>query len=182
MKIRLRKNFQHYLAKATFRERMLIFLLSVFALLVWTYSCLQQTNTLCAHWKTLKEKIKKQAVWLQNGSRVQKNIAKILSKTTPKQTLSCTAFSNEVEALIRAQKITYSIDSPHTNREALFDTHTLQLHCENATIENLIEWEKAIANKIPYGSIEKILLHANEQNPKLLEVECSLNAIQIKDL
>ena len=180
MKIPFPKIFQKFSAKPTFRKRVLVSLFIFFLLFGWMYSCLQQTHTLCADWKILKKEAKEQGYWIHQHSTIQDNVDKFLSKTYPEQMLSSAAFTEEVENLVHDAKITCSIDSPDTHREGFFDEHALSLHCENATIEDLIEFEKNFARKIPCGLMEKIELHANEQNPKLLEAECSLKALQIR--
>ncbi|MBP5191368.1 MAG: hypothetical protein J6Z25_02235 [Opitutales bacterium] len=159
---------------------MLVSLLIFFLLFGWMYSCLQQIHTLCSDWKILKKEAKEQGYWINQHSTIQDNVDKFLSKTYPEQMLSSAAFTEEVENLVHDAKITCSIDSPDTHREGFFDEHALSLHCENATLEDLIEFEKNFARKIPYSFMEKIELHANEQNPKLLEAECSLKALQIR--
>ena len=104
----------------------------------------------------------------------------MLSSIDPAKSLSGAAFSGEVETLIRPYKASYSMDSPSTRREDMFDAHTLQLHCENITMEDLIAFERSVYGRKPYLSLEKIKFRANAFDPQKLETECSFNALQLK--
>ena len=126
------------LSKRNGREKFLIFMLLSVVAFFWISNCVQQATGLLEDWQTVSKKTEKQLFWIKNKETVHGNLEKVLSSIDPAKSLSGAAFSGEVETLIRPYKASYSMDSPSTRREDMFDAHTLQLHCENITMEDLI--------------------------------------------
>ena len=168
------------LKKRNGREKFLIFMLLSVLAFFWISNCVQQATSLLEDWQAVAKKTEKQLFWIKNKETVHGNLEKVLSSIDPAKSLSGAAFSGEIETLIRPYKAGYSMDSPSTRREDMFDAHTLQLHCENITMEDLIAFEKGIYGRKPYLSLEKIKLRANAFDPQKLEAECSFNALQLK--
>ena len=168
------------LSKRNGREKFLIFMLLSVVAFFWISSCVQQGTSLLEDWQAVSKKTEKQLFWIKNKETVHGNLEKVLSSIDPAKSLSGAAFSGEVETLICPYKVSYSMDSPSTRREDMFDAHTLQLHCENITMEDLIAFEKGVYGRKPYLSLEKIKLRANAFDPQKLEAECSFNALQLK--
>ena len=168
--------------KCNGREKFLIFVLLSVAASFWLTGCIQQAVTLTEDWRTVAKKTEKQLFWVKNEETVQGNLEKVLSSIDPAKSLSGAAFSGEIEILIRPYKASYSMDSPSTRKEDMFDAHTLQLHCENITMEDLIAFERGIYARKPYLSLEKIKLRANAFNSQMLEAECSFTALQLKQV
>lgn len=166
----------------SYREKFLFLLFSVFALIIWFMSCVRQSQALKQNWRLVNAKIKNHRFWIKNGTIVQSNLDKVLEVMDPKKTLSGSSFAGEVEKIIRNYHINYSMTSPRTRQGEIFNAHTSQLHCEHANLETLIAFEKEIYAKKPYLSLEKIKLHANTFNPEMLEADCTLSALQLKDV
>lgn len=169
-----------FLKKRNGREKLLIFMLLSVVAFFWLSNCVQQALELSEDWQSVAQKTEKQSFWIKNKNTIHDNLEKVLSSIDPAKSLSGAAFSGEIETLIRPYKASYSMDSPSTRREDMFDAHTVQLHCENITMEDLIAFEKGVYARKPYLSLEKIKLRANAFDPQKLEAECSFNALQLK--
>lgn len=165
-----------------YREKFFPFLFVLFLSLLWVSSCFKQTRSLFQDWKFNNAKIKNHRFWIRNKSIVEANLEKVLNVMDPQKTLSGATFAGEVEDIIRGYGLNYSMSSPRTRNSDIFDIHTLQLHCENAKLADLIKLEEAIYQKKPYLSLEKVKLHGNLFNPELLEVDFSLCSLQLKDI
>jgi hypothetical protein len=165
-----------------YREKVLPFIFVLFLSLFWVSGCFKQTRTLFQNWKFTNAKIKNHRFWIRNKSIIETNLEKVLEVMDPQKTFSGATFAGEVENVIRNYDLNYSMSSPRTRNSDIFDIHTLQLHCENAKLEDLIKLEESIYQKKPYLSLEKIKLHGNLFNPELLEVDFSLCSLQLKDI
>ncbi len=176
------KSLHNRFLKLNYREKFLLLLFTVSFMLVWLSSCCHQTKTLIQNWKLVSAKLKNLNFWIKNESIINANLDKMLDIMDPKKTLSGATFAGEVENIIRVYDLNYSMTSPRTRRGDIFNAHTLQLHCENASMDALIRFEEDVYAKKPYLSLEKVKLHANLFNPELLEVDFSLSALQLKDI
>lgn len=165
-----------------YREKFFPFVFVLFLSLIWISSCFNQTRSLFNDWKFTNAKIKNFRFWIKNKPIVEANLEKVLNVMNPQKTLSGATFAGEVESVIRGYGLNYSMSSPRTRSSDIFDIHTLQLHCENAKLADLIKLEEAIYQKKPYLSLEKVKLHGNLFNPELLEVDFSLCSLQLKDI
>lgn len=168
--------------KLNYREKFLLLLFTSTLTFIWFMSACQQTKTLVQNWHTINTKIKQDRFWIRNESIVKANLRKVLDVMDPGKTLSGAAFSGEVENIIRAFNLNYSITSPKTHQGEIFNSHSLQLHCTGASIGDLITVEEAIYAKKPYLNLEKVKIHANSFNPEQLEVDFSLSALQLQDI
>ena len=176
----------YYIIKAriqnfNYREKSLLLCFMSFLMLFWLSGCFKQLKTLSNELKFTNAKIKNNQFWIKNKSVIEENLKKVLSIMDPEKTFSGAAFSGEVENVIRAYDLNYSMTSPRTRQGDIFDAHTLQLHCENASLSKLIQFEESIYQKKPYISLEKIKMHANLFNPDLLEIDFTLKALELKD-
>ena len=176
------ERFSHRFESLTCREKLLLLAFASILTLFWLSACMKQTKVLSQNWKLVNSKIKNYRFWLGNKVVVQKNLDKILEVMDPEKTFSDASFAGEVENIVRCYNMNYSMTSPHTHHGEIFDAHTLQLRCENAAVQDLISLEKAIYAKKPYLTIEKIKIHTNLFNPELLEADCTLSALQLKDV
>ena len=165
-----------------YREKVFPFIFVLFLSLIWLSGCLKQTRNLFQDWKFTSAKIKNHRFWIRNKSIIEANLEKVLNVMDPQKTLSGATFAGEVENIIRGYGLSYSMSSPRTRNSDIFDIHTLQLHCENAKLVDLIKLEEAVYQKKPYLSLEKVKLHGNLFNPELLEVDFSLCSLQLKDI
>lgn len=165
-----------------YREKALLLSFMLFLTLFWLSGCFKQLRHLSQELKFVNAKIKNNQFWIKNKSVIEKNLEKVLSIMDPEKTFSGAAFSGEVENVIRTYDLNYSMTSPRTRQGDIFDVHTLQLHCENANLAKLIQFEESIYQKKPYISLEKIKMHANLFNPDLLEVDFTLKALELKDI
>ena len=165
-----------------YREKVLLLLFMFLTTLLWISGCLKQTKSLFQELKFVNAKLKNNQFWIKNKPVIEKNLEKVLEIMDPEKTFSGAAFSGEVENVIRAYDLNYSMTSPRTHQGDIFDVHTLQLHCENANLTKLIQVEESVYEKKPYISLEKIKLHANLFNPEVLEVDFTLKALELKDI
>lgn len=165
-----------------YREKVWLLLLMLFIALFWLSGCFKQMKSLSQELKFVNAKLKNNQFWMKNKPVIEQNLEKVLGIMDPEKTFSGAAFSGEVENVIRAYDLNYSMTSPRTHQGDIFDVHTLQLHCENASLAKLIQVEESIYEKKPYLSLEKIKMHANLFNPELLEVDFSLKALELKDI
>ena len=164
------------------REKSFLFIFLFILSVVWLSSCLNQTKVLMHDWKFLNAKVKNCRFWIKNKAIVEANLKRVFEVMDPAKTLSGAAFAGEVESIIRAYNLRYFMSSPRTRNGDIFDTHTLQLHCENASLASLIQFEAGLYQKKPYLGLEKVKLHANLFNPELLEADFSLCSLQLKDI
>jgi len=144
--------------------------------------CIKQTKTLTHRFKVINAKIDHCQHWIDSTAHINDKFDIMMTLMDPEKTYSGAAFAGEVESAVRENEINYSMSSPKTRQGEIFDAHTLQLHCTNAPLQRLIDFEDAIYQKKPYLSMEKVKIHANLFNPELLEVDFSLSALQLKDL
>ncbi len=165
-----------------YREKVWLLLFMFFATLFWLSGCFKQMRNLSQELKFVNAKLKNNQFWINNRLIVEENLDKVLKIMDPKKTFSGAALSGEIENVIRGYNLNYSMTSPRTRQGDIFDAHTLQLHCENATLDQLIQFEESIYQKKPYISLEKIKMHANLFNPELLEVDFTLKALELKDI
>ncbi len=164
------------------REKLFLLLFVWLLNFVFLEICIKQTNSLLHHLKFINAKVKNCQYWIKNTSSIDEKFEKMIMIMDPQKTYSGASFAGEVEKAIRESGIDYSMSSPKTRQGEIFDSHTLQLHCTNASLQRLITFEDAIYKKKPYLSMEKVKIHANLFNPELLEVDFSLSALQLKDL
>ena len=165
-----------------YREKLLLFVFISSVMFIWLSSCCYQAKALVQNWKLVNTKLKNQRFWIKNKSIIDANLNKMLDIMDPKKTLSGASFAGEAENIIRNYDLNYSMTSPRTRLGDIFNSHTLQMHCENASMDHLIRFEEDIYAKKPYLTLEKVKLHANLFNPELLEVDFSLSALQLKDI
>ena len=168
--------------KLNCREKVLFFFFVLFFTLFWLSSCFKQARSLSQDLKLVNSKLKNNQFWIKNKAIIEENLQKVLSIMDPEKTFSGATFSGEVENVILNYDLNYSMTSPRTQQGDIFDAHTLQLHCENANLAKLIQFEESIYQKKPYISLEKIKMHANLFNPDLLEVDFTLKALELKDI
>ena len=165
-----------------YREKFFPFVFVLFLSLFWISGCFKQSRNLFHDWKFTSAKIKNYRFWIKNKVIIGTNLEKVLKVMDPQKTLSGANFAGEVEGIIRGYDLNYSMSSPRTRNSDIFNIHTLQLHCENAKLADLIKLEEAIYQRKPYLSLEKIKLHGSLFNPELLEVDFSLCSLQLKDI
>lgn len=165
-----------------YREKFFPFIFVLFLSLFWISGCFKQSRSLFQDWKFTNAKIKNHRFWIRNKSIIETNLEKVLNVMDPQKTLSGANFAGEIEDIIRGYGLSYSMSSPRTRNSDIFNIHTLQLHCENAKLADLVKLEEAIYQKKPYLSLEKVKLHGNLFNPELLEVDFSLCSLQLKDI
>lgn len=180
--MKLVEKFFTFLHRFSTREKLWLLIFVWAACLIWCGSLLKRTKTFLKDWQLTTAKVNHFKFWIKNEPIVQSNLKKILTWIDPQKTYSGTQLAGQIEAFARENALTYSMTSPKTRQGDIFDAHTLQLHCENASLESLIAFESATYKTKPYIGLEKVKLRANEFNPHLIEADFDLIALQLKDL
>lgn len=164
------------------REKVLATIFVWLLCFTWFSSCIKRSNVFTQNWKITKNKIKGYQYWVKNQDIIQTNLNNILKWIEFEKTYSGPQLAGHAERIARENQLTYSMTSPKTRHGDIFDAHTLQLHCENASLEKLISFEKVIHAMKPYIGLEKVKIHANNFNPTLLEVDFDLTALQLQKI
>ncbi|MDR0756096.1 MAG: hypothetical protein LBE99_04255 [Puniceicoccales bacterium] len=176
------EKFLGFLTKLNSREKLLCLIFVWFAGFIWLTTCLHRAKKFKQDWQLVQSKTKHFNFWIKNEAIVKSNLTKILTWIDPEKTYSGTQLAGQVETVARDNQLTYSMTSPKTRQGDIFNAHTLQLRCENASLKNLVDFENAIYAMKPYIALEKVKIRANNFNPTLLEVNFDLIALQLKDL
>lgn len=175
---KLSKLFQ----KLSVREKIWLLIFAWISCAIWLTSCIKRTRSLTQDWSNITSKIKGFEFWIKNDSIIKNNLENVLNIIDTTKTYSGTQLTGQVESFAREHGLAYSISSPKTRQGEIFDAHTVQLHCEHASLDKLIAVEGDINKMKPYIGLEKLKLRANNFNPDLIEADFYLIALQLKDI
>jgi hypothetical protein len=176
----LKEQLTRALSRFSPREKMWLLSLLGIVLLLWGLSLNNRCRLFLQNWETTATQIKGYKYWISNASTIRANLDHVLKWIDPQKTLTGTQFAGKAEDIARNTRLTYSMTSPKTREGDIFDAHTLQLRCENATLDSLIDFEDRIHAEKPYMGLEKVKLGASEYNPSLVEADFDLIALQLK--
>jgi hypothetical protein len=174
--------WKRFFSRLSVREKMWLLIFSWVFLAVWGWGLTRRYTQFFQEWKVTKTQIEGYRYWIKNEGRIQDSLVTVLKWIDPEKTLTGTQFAGKVEELVRKTNLTYSMTSPKTREGDIFDAHTLQMHCENSRLEDLISFEQQVHQIKPYIGLEKVKIRANTYNPPWVEADFDLIALQLKKL
>lgn len=178
----MRQLVMRFFSRLSTREKVWLLIFTWAILLTWALGLNKRYSRFYQDWKVTRAQVLNYRYWIKNEKRVQDNLVKVLQWIDPQKTFTGTQFAGKIEEFARKAGLTYSMTSPKTREGDIFDAHTLQLHCENASLKTLIEFEQLVYQTKPYIGLEKIRIRANEYNPSHVEADFDLIALQLKKL
>ncbi len=171
-----------FFSRLSTREKLWVLIFTWAILFTWLFGLNKRFSYFYQNWKTTRAQVLNYRYWIKNEKHVQDNLTKVLQWIDPKKTFTGTQFACKIEELARKAELTYSMTSPKTREGDIFDAHTLQLHCENASLQTLILFEKYVYQTKPYIGLEKVRIRANEYAPSHVEADFDLIALQLKKI
>lgn len=148
----------------------------------WTGNLIRHYKVLKLQWTEASSVLTHQAMWLSKEKEIKDRLDLLLKGIDAQKTFDKTKFLGFIDEMARTSFKNFSLDVPQTRSGDVFDSHSIKLKVENAALSELIDFEKIIAEKHPYLSIEELKIASNSNNPHKLNAQYSIIAIQLKKL
>lgn len=176
--------FKSIVTRLSFRERLLLALFSWTCCFIWSVTFIKRVKATSIDLRTVKASIAKNNLWIKNSDAINDGLKELRNFLKPENSYSGTQFAAKVEEFLRQSGLNYSMTSPQIEYRAgdIFNVNTIKVHCDKATLESLIDFDKLLNLEKPYLSLESIKLRGNEFDPELITADFNLIALQVKNI
>lgn len=173
--VKLRRGF----FKLTMREKALI-LLFVFALLaVWFSWQMERQRTLSAQHDTVRRVEIEQQLEINDGPGVREAYNLQISEIDLNSLPTKDEASAQIDALARRSGFSnFDLGQPRTVQGADLRFHTFQLRIDKATAERIRSFTDMVKTELPYVSLERVVLQAQNRDDQFLDASFVFKSIE----
>ena len=167
--------------RRTVREKFLVVVFMVTALLLWSLNFLNRSREDWQSWQGMERTYEQQQVWLDNAEMIGALVDEEIGRLEREELLSRTRLLSEINRLARAQELSPSIDTPRTEEGEVFQFHTVTVRLSRSPMERIIAFTDSIQDRSPYMSMGEVILIPDRNDPRNLEARFEITAVEISD-
>jgi len=168
------------LSRISSRERTMLAALVLVGCMIWLSSLLRHWDAVSKEHRKAKLELDKQAVWLGDADRFERELKETLSRLDPKSTLNADALVALIDGMARGGGLNHDLGTPETIEREVFLQHTLRVGIKNAPLARLIDFERGLSTNYPYATLEDFSITANKTDPRLLNARLTVIAYELK--
>lgn len=166
--------------KRTPRERFLILVFLVAAVVVWLVSAGERLQARWTESRLLAGQRATQQFWLDRKAEIDARATEAGASFDPARTLDATHLVGEVSALASAAGLAASVESPRpAQRTGQFAYHTVRVVFRRADLASLVKFYRALGQRAPYLALEECSLRANRNNPAEIDANFTVFSVEI---
>ncbi len=165
--------------KMTMREKVLALLFAFALVLVWgSWQLDRQTQLKERHWDASVVEDGQQN-WLNEEARHRATYEEQKSAIDLGDLPTRDEVSGQIDALVRRSGFsTFDFSEPRTEVGAEMNFHTFQLVVQKATYAKIKNFTKTIKAELPYLSLERVVIQAQERDDDYLNVRYVFKSIE----
>lgn len=167
------------LSRISTRERMMLGALVLVGFMIWLSTLWKHWEEVSVRHRKVKLELDRQAVWLADADRFEKDLQATLSQLDPMMTFNDAELIALIDTLAREHKVAHDLGTPVTVEEEVFLKHTLKVSIKNVPLQRLINFERSLSGEYPYAVIEDFSLTANKGDPRLLNARLTVTGYQL---
>ena len=167
-----------FFLKRTPRERFLILIFLVAAVVVWLVAAVDRLQVRWTESRLVAGQRATQQFWLGQKADIEARAAKAGAVFDPARTLDATHLVGEVSALAAAAGLSVAVESPRTQRTGQFAYHTVQVAFRRADLAALTKFYRALGGRAPYLALEECSLVANRANPAEIDARFTVFSVE----
>lgn len=167
------------LVRISTRERNMLAGLVIVGFLIWFSSLWKNWEEVSNRHRKAENELSKQAVWLADADRFERELGDSLAQLDPEKTYSATELVALIDDLSRASGTKHDLGTPQTEQQELFYQHSLKVVIKNASLKRLIQFERGLADLHPYATVEDFSMAVNKSDPRLLNARLTVTAYEL---
>ncbi|MDF7799165.1 hypothetical protein P4C99_06795 [Pontiellaceae bacterium B1224] len=167
------------LSRISSRERIMLAALVLVGSMIWLSSLWRNWESVSVRYRKVKLELDQQSVWLDNADRFENELEDSLDQLDPDKTYNDAELIALIDSLAREHKVSHDLGTPTTIEGELFLQHTLKVSVKNVPLPRLIDFERSLATRYPYASLEDFSISANKADPRLLNARLTISAYQL---
>jgi len=162
------------------RERTMLAALVLVGCMIWLSALWRNWETVSNQHRKVRHELDKQAVWLGDAARFERELNETLSQLDPESTLDADALVALIDGMARQGKLKHDLGTPGTVEQKIFLQHTLRVGIKNAPLTRLIDFERGLRTNHPYASLEDFSITANKTDPRLLNARLTVTSYELR--
>lgn len=173
--LRMRRAF----FKMTMREKVLALLFALALVFVWASWQLDRQSFLGRLHDDASSSEGDQANWLGEEERYRSTYESQKAAIDLEALPTRDEVSGQIDSLVRRSGFsTFDFGEPRTEKGAEMDFHTYQLYVQKVTYAKIKNFTRMIKTELPYLSLERIVIQAQERDDQFLNVRYFFKSIE----
>ncbi len=173
--LRMRRSF----FKMSMREKVLALLFALALILVWTSWQLDRQSLRSAQHDDARSAENDQANWLGEETNYRTTYESQKAAIDLGALPTRDEASGQIDSLVRRSGFsTFDFSEPRTEMGAEMNFHTFQLVVQKATYGQIKSFTKTIKAELPYLSLERVVIQAQERDDQFLNVRYIFKSIE----
>ena len=173
-------NLVSALARVSTRERTMLASLVLIGFMIWLSALWRNWEIVSIQHRKARHELDKQAVWLNDAARFERELGETLSRLDPESTLNADALVALIDGMARNGKLKHDLGTPGTVERKVFLQHTLRVGIKNVPLTRLIDFERSLRTNHPYAALEDFSITANRADPRLLNARLTVTSYELK--
>lgn len=169
---------KNYLMARNLREKLLVLLMLVVALVIWISFFAERAQGLLAERGRLNRLHEEMSVYIDNQDIIRQRAEAGIESLDPARTLDATGLWNEVGDLAKKHGLNPSVDSPRTEPGDVFSYHTVIMTVTNANLATLINFTGELQTRAPYIDLEEVIVTA-KTDPRFLDARYRISSVEL---
>jgi len=101
------------------------------------------------------------------------------SQLDASKTLSSTELIARISEIIGPMELKFTINSPQTEKGALFTFHNVRLTVNKAEFESVLRLSDNFKTLVPYLTLDRVSVSADRTDPNLLDVQFVISSVEM---
>jgi hypothetical protein len=162
------------------REKALLMVFAVLALLIWGASAVRRARGTWADWRAARSEFASQQLWLDHAGAIAAQATAATRSLEPDKTLNATRLVGELSGLAAQAGLTADIGAQRTDeRTDQFSFHTVQVNFRRADLGSLIRFYGLLSARAPYISLEQFSVATDRANPGQLNASLRVASVEL---
>lgn len=176
------KRVKGFFNKMSQREKVLLAGFLWVMVLIWLSLYFGRMSDLRSGLKEVGSTLDYQQIWIDGEDGIAERLVDALKALDPKKTYTKNRFIGKVDGIARGVGGNYNVSNPRTTEGDVFNEHGLTVQFRDATMGNLIAFDKAMDAEIPYMAVKRVKITPNRRDPNLLGAQFDIIAIELQEL
>jgi len=168
------------ISRISARERTMLAALVLIGFMIWLSALWRNWEIVSNQHRKARHELDKQAVWLNDAARFERELGETLSRLDPESTLNADALVALIDGMARKGRLKHDLGTPGTVEQKIFLQHTLRVGIKNAPLSRLIDFERSLRTNHPYAALEDFSITANKSDPRLLNARLTITSYELK--
>lgn len=163
----------------TWRERVLLMLVLLVAVVIWLGAELGRFRDAADLWRSDGSKLYKQSLLLEVAERNAADLRDRLSQVRQGRSLNANQLVGQLDAVAKRHRFAYRLDPPNTERRPPVSIHSVSLSIEKTDLATFGAFVDDLRENLPLVNVEQVVMTPDRRNPAQLDYRLKLSGLEL---